>query len=61
MKVIFWDKIQETYERCEHVDQLTIGRDRRGKCYVCIKDGYEEWYKCSRFNIERVEREGIYE
>lgn len=58
MRVVFWDKKRETYERVENVYQISMGRDRSGKYYVCCKDnGYEENYKCSRFEIERIEQE----
>lgn len=60
MRVIFWDKKRETYERVENVCQIGTGRDGSGRCYVCFKDtGYEEYYKCSRFGIERIEREKV--
>ena len=60
MKVIFLDKTRETYEAMPNVAQLQ--RKHNGKFYewVCIKDnGYTEHYKCSRFDVERIEKEGV--
>ena len=58
MKVIFMDKKTLTIETVPSVAQ--IQRKHNGKYYewICIKDsGYEEHYKCSRFEVERIERE----
>ena len=58
MKVRFMDKKTLAYETVQNVDQ--IQRQHNGKYYewICIKDtGYEEHYKCSRFEVERIERE----
>ena len=57
MKVIFMDKKTLTFESVPNVDQ--IQRKHNGKYYewICIKDGHEEHYKCSRFEVERIERE----
>lgn len=58
MKVVFMDKSAFTYESVPNVCQLQ--RKHNGKYYewLCIKDtGYTERYKCSRFEVDRIEEE----
>ena len=58
MKVVFLDKNTFTYESVPNVH--FIRREHTGKYYmwVCYKNtGYTENYKCSRFEVDRIEEE----
>ena len=60
MKIIFFDKQKMNTESVPNVDQ--VERKHNGKTYewVCTKNnGYTEHYKCSRFEVERIEKEAI--
>ena len=56
MKVIFMDKQRMTFESVPKVVQIQRQPNRRGYEWVVIKDtGPTEYYKCSRFEVERIE------
>jgi hypothetical protein len=60
MRVVFFDKQTVTFEAVPNVEQLQ--RKHNGKNYewLCFKEnGYTDKYKCSRFEIERIEKEMV--
>ena len=58
MKVVFWDNQAEAYFSVPCVAQLDrIHNGKRYEYQLHKENGYIESYKCSRFEINRIERE----
>ena len=55
MNVIFFDKQNSVLFTVPNVDVLLCQHNGRSKEWQCIKAGYTEKDKCSRFEIERIE------